>query len=157
VSICFNGAAFFDLFLKTEQAGKVLFDGETGKFPLNDPGKPDQRADIEEADGEEGFAGIESAEAGLFELALNDGEALIRVRDGRRIIVKGFDERAIIICADLLGDEESARFENAVDFFSAEGAMAVEDKIEGFVSERERTVGLCFPEIDAAGKQSIAA
>jgi len=157
VRLSVDRPAVFDLFLESEQARKMLFHGKAGKLPFNDPGEPDQRADIIKADGQEGFLRVKGMKACGFELFLDDAEALIGVGERRRVVIERFDEAAVIVCADLLGDEASAGLQDAEDFSRAEGAVAVEDEIEGMILKGQRAVGGGFFELDAKGKENLPA
>ena len=98
---------FRDRFLQFQQTVETRVNGKTRKFPFDDPGKPDKRADIIKIDPAICFSGIQNIETGLdktrfLPVQIQIGIWSFYMRQYR------FHKVAVVIAADLLGDKQAA-------------------------------------------------
>ena len=63
----FDPAVPVDRFLKLQEPVETAVDRKAGKFPFDDPGEPDERADVVKTDRAERFVRPEDLKAFVFE------------------------------------------------------------------------------------------
>ena len=119
-----NGAIGFQNLLGFQKIFKMGVNGEVRKLPLNDPGEPDQGPHMEKADGAVAFFSPQNRKSGIPKLLGCDAQILIGKRQ-RGAAAKQLHQFPFVFRTYLLGDEQSAGFQNPVDFLGVEAAVAV--------------------------------
>jgi hypothetical protein len=133
------------------------FHRKAREFPGDDPGKPDQRACIPEADRLKGFLCFQNAKAK--ELQLFPGNIQILLRKGKRRcrIQKKLHQIPVVLRAYLLRHENAAGFQNPKYLRRKIIPVAVENQIKTLVREGKRTSSIRSPEVNPQGQKNLPA
>lgn len=82
---------------------------------MDNPGKPNQCANIPEPNGPECFLLLDDSQSSLYQFFLCYGQILFREGERRDGVQQKIDKLPVIFRAHLFGDENTARFQNMSD------------------------------------------